>query len=155
MSGYAWIVYWICLNMPEYTRISVNIFKSVRAPFVSHAPIVIPCLLKRVVTHFDEVYSLKEHEAVSWRDKFWFFLYRPVEEGGDCRIVANSETAAILKSLQVLFSGLTWWSDWKVGETRFFCAEIGSISPRNCPKSISTESLVVESWMTPESYHKN
>ena len=81
MSGYAWIVYWICLNMPEYTRISVNISKSVRAPFVSHAPIVIPCLLKRVVTHFDEVYSLKEHEAVSWRDKFWFFLYRPVEEG--------------------------------------------------------------------------
>ena len=61
MSDYAGI----CLNMPEYTRISVNISKSVRAPFVSHAPIVIPCLLKRVVTHFDEVYSLKEHEAVS------------------------------------------------------------------------------------------
>ena len=39
---------------------------------------------------------------------------------------ANSETAAVLESLQGLFLGLTWWSDWKVGETYFMGGQIGS-----------------------------
>ena len=32
--------------------------------FVLHVPIVRPCLVECVVTYFNEVYILKEHEAV-------------------------------------------------------------------------------------------
>ena len=32
--------------------------------FVLHVPIVTPCLVECVVTYFNEVYNLKEHEAV-------------------------------------------------------------------------------------------
>ena len=39
--------------------------------FVLHFPIVIPCLIERVVTYFNVCslsYSLKEHEAVNITD---------------------------------------------------------------------------------------
>ena len=35
--------------------------------FVLHVPIVIPCLLELVFTYFNEVYNLKEYEAVFLR----------------------------------------------------------------------------------------
>ena len=38
--------------------------KSVRMALALHVPIVISCLLECVVTYFNEVYSLKEHEVV-------------------------------------------------------------------------------------------
>ena len=70
----------------EYAGICVNVPKSARIAFALHIPIVIPCLFKRVVTHFNKVSSLREHEVLisikcqvwgnmrffSWRDKIWF-----------------------------------------------------------------------------------
>ena len=57
MPDYAWM----CLNMPEYAGIYVNIPKSTWMSFVLHAPIVIPCLLGYL---FRRIFNLKEHEAV-------------------------------------------------------------------------------------------
>ena len=54
----------MCLNIPEYAGIYVNILKSIGVTFVLHASIVILCLLERVVTYFDEHFSLKGHDAV-------------------------------------------------------------------------------------------
>ena len=48
---------WICLNMIEYVGICKNIPKSASLPFLFRFPIVIPCLLERVVTYFNG-YSL-------------------------------------------------------------------------------------------------
>ena len=45
--------------------------KSAQMAFVLHVPIVIPCLVECVVSYFNEVFSLKEHEAV-----FFGFLKR-------------------------------------------------------------------------------
>ena len=64
---YAWIIpecALICLNMREYVRICVNMPKSAWSVSVFHVPIVIPCLIENVVTYFNEVCSLKEHETV-------------------------------------------------------------------------------------------
>ena len=36
-----------------------------------------------------------------------FIIYQS-RKGSDCPIIANSETAAVSKSLEGLFSGLTW-----------------------------------------------
>ena len=74
-------------------------------------------------------------------------LYRPVKEGEDCPIIGNSETTAVLESLDGLFSGLTCWSGWKMGETIFF-GQNWAPKPQHCPKSISCELLVIESWLT-------
>ena len=44
--------------------------------FVLHFPIVIPCLIERVVTYFNVYnlsYSLKEHKAVFWKRKHFIF----------------------------------------------------------------------------------
>ena len=38
------------------------------------------------------------------------FKNKPVEEGGDRPVIENSETAAVLESLEGLFPGLTWWA---------------------------------------------
>ena len=43
---------WICVHMPGYARIGVNIPKYALMAFVLHLPIVMPCLIKRVVSHF-------------------------------------------------------------------------------------------------------
>ena len=50
-------------------------------------------------------------------------------KGGDRPVIANSETSAVLESLEGPFSGLTWWSGRKVGETHFW-AKIGPKSPK-------------------------
>lgn len=44
----------VCLNMPKFTRMA----------FVLHVTNVTPCLLERVITYFNKVYSLKEQETV-------------------------------------------------------------------------------------------
>ena len=49
--------------MTEYIGTYVNKPKFAQIAFVLHVPIVIPCLLECVVTYFNEVHSLKEHEA--------------------------------------------------------------------------------------------
>ena len=54
---------WICLYIPEYTRLCVNMAKYVWLNLVLHALIVTPCLVKNVVTYFNKVYSFKEHEV--------------------------------------------------------------------------------------------
>ena len=48
--------------MPEDTSIYINMPKFAGMAYVSHVPVVTPCLLERVVTYLNEVYSLKEHE---------------------------------------------------------------------------------------------
>ena len=50
---------WICWNMPDFIRKSLNMPKSAWMAFVS---IVIPWLLECVVDFFNKVYSLNEHE---------------------------------------------------------------------------------------------
>ena len=55
---------WICLNISEYAGLYVNILKSAWISFVLHTPIVILCLLERVITYFNEYFSLKGDEAV-------------------------------------------------------------------------------------------
>ena len=68
---------------------------------------------------------------------------------GDRPIIASTETAAVSESLDGLFEGLNWWSDWKESKTSF----LGQNWTQNCQnslKSISRESLVVESWLTPQ-----
>ena len=40
--------------------------------FVLNVPIVIPCLLEHVLTYYNEVYSLKEHEAVFFKRERFF-----------------------------------------------------------------------------------
>ena len=55
---YTWIClnnFCICLIMLEYVRICLNIREYARMAFV---------LLKLVITYFNEVYSLNEHDAV-------------------------------------------------------------------------------------------
>ena len=73
MNDYAWI----CQDMLDYARTSVNMSKSAWMAFLLHVPIVIPCLLEYAFTYFREVYSLNEHETVKlkilqldwWRNK--------------------------------------------------------------------------------------
>ena len=65
-------------------------------------------------------------------------------QGGDRPIIANSKTAAVLESIASLFSGLTWRSSQKLGETHFL-GQNWAQKPQICPKSVSGESLVVES----------
>ena len=70
-------------------------------------------------------------------------------KGGDCPVIENSTTVAVLESLESLFSGLTWWSSWKVSETHF-SSQNWAKKPQNCPNSISHEPLVVETWLNPQ-----
>ena len=69
---------WICIHMPGYTRICVNMPKYAWMAFVLHFPIVIPCLIKRVVSHFNahmklDVIVWRNMSLFSWRNKTWFF----------------------------------------------------------------------------------
>ena len=64
---------WICLNMPKYVGICVNMSKYAWVAFVIHVPILIPCLLERVVTYFNEIYSLKENEVVFLNRQYFIF----------------------------------------------------------------------------------
>ena len=64
---------WICLSMPEYPGILVNIPKSGWMSFVSHVFIVIPCPLECLVTYFNEYFSLKRHEDVFLKRQNLFF----------------------------------------------------------------------------------
>ena len=59
--------------MPEYAGIYLNILKSTRMSFALHAPVVILCLLERVVTCFKEHLSLKGYEAVFLKRQNLFF----------------------------------------------------------------------------------
>ena len=78
-----------------------------------------------------------------------FVLYQSRKElggeGSDLPIFANSETAAVLESLEGLFYGLTWWSDWKVSKT-YFMGQNWPQKSQNCPKSISREPLYKVSY---------
>ena len=61
MSKYVWM----CLHLPEW--------------LLCYFPIVIPCLLERMVTYFSvytklEVIVWRNARLCSWRDKIWFFL---------------------------------------------------------------------------------
>ena len=58
-----------------------------------------------------------------------------------------------MESLEGLFLGLIWWSGWKVSKTHFL-GQNWAQEPQNCPKSISRELLVVESWLTPQNDRK-
>ena len=64
---------WICLNMLNYTGISLNMPKSDWIAFVLHFLIAIPCLLKHVgvVTYFN-VYS--KLEVRHWGNMIGCFL---------------------------------------------------------------------------------
>ena len=50
---------WMCQNIPEYTRICVNMSKSAWMAFILHFPIVIRCQFARVITYFN-VYTILE-----------------------------------------------------------------------------------------------
>ena len=54
---------WICLNMPEYSSISMNIAEYVLMNFFLQGLIVTSWVLERLVTCFNKVCSLKEHEV--------------------------------------------------------------------------------------------
>ena len=60
---------------------------------------------------------------------------------GDRPIIANLKTVAFLEFLEVLFSGLTCWSDWKVGEIHSL-VKIWTQKLQNCQNSISREPLI-------------
>ena len=51
---------WICLNMLEYARICMNLPKTAWMAFYVLVPLLIFCLLERVVNYFNEVYGVKE-----------------------------------------------------------------------------------------------
>ena len=51
------------LNKPGLHRV-LNMSKFTRMAFVLHVTNVTPCLLERVITYFNKVYSLKEHVAI-------------------------------------------------------------------------------------------
>ena len=72
IPGYAWLY----LNMSEYAWICLNFHehaKTARIAFVLDVPFLILCLLKRVITYFNEVYSLKEWDCFLEETKFSFF----------------------------------------------------------------------------------
>ena len=60
--------------MPEYAGICMNIPKSVRMVFVLRVLIVIPFLHEFVVTYFNKVYCLKEHEAIFLKRQNFYIL---------------------------------------------------------------------------------
>ena len=60
---------WLCLNIPKYAGVYVNMRKAARMAFALHSVFVIPCLLwtrNYLFQQFHETrsYSLKEHEAI-------------------------------------------------------------------------------------------
>lgn len=67
----------------------------------------------------------------------------------DRPVFENSKTATILEYLEGLISGLAWWSGWKLDQT-YFLGHNWTQKSHNCPKSISPEPFVVESWFTPQ-----
>ena len=80
MPKYAWLCLaeWTCMDMSEYADICVNMPKSSWMAFALYFPIVIPCLLERVLTYFNvcrklEVWVLRKMMLFSWRHKHWFF----------------------------------------------------------------------------------
>ena len=63
-----------------------------------------------------------------WSDKSYIVVIKDLQhqacidqsrKGNNHTVIANSKTAPDLESLESLFSGLTWWSGWKVGKTHF------------------------------------
>ena len=97
--------------MPEYTRISVNIFKSVRAPFVSHAPIVIPCLLNG--------WLLISTKFIVWKNMRLFLE----ETNFDFFYIGQSRRGVIVELLQTPRQQLFWnpyrfyFQDWLGDQT--------------------------------------
>ena len=86
-------------------------------------------------------------------DKWW--ILGQSRKGLDRPIFANSETAtSALESLEGLFSGLTWFSGWKMDKTYILGQNLPS-KPPNCPKFISRKPFVVESWLTLQNDHKD
>ena len=73
--------------------------------------------------------------------------------GSDPPVIVNSKKAAAFESLEGLFSGLTWWSGWQMGETHFL-GQSSAQKPQNWPKSMFCDPLVVESWLTPQNDYK-
>ena len=65
---------WLDLNMSKYAGICVNMPKSTWIAFVWHVPIVSPWLLECVVTYFNKVFSLKEHDAVFMKQNLIFSI---------------------------------------------------------------------------------
>ena len=60
---------WLCLNIPKYAGVYVNMRKAARMAFALHFVFVIPCLLwtgNYLFQQFHETrsYNLKEHEAI-------------------------------------------------------------------------------------------
>ena len=69
---------WICMGMSEYANICVHMPKSAWMAFALYFPIVMPCLLERVLTYFNvctklEVFVLRRMMLFSSRHKHWFF----------------------------------------------------------------------------------
>ena len=96
-----------------------------------------------------------------WSDKSYIVVIKDLQhqacidqsrKGNNHTVIANSKTAPDLESLESLFSGLTWWSGWKVGKTHFWGQNWTPTPPPppNCPKSTSCKPLVIQSWLTPQ-----
>ena len=58
--------------MAEYAEVCLNMPKCLMA-FVLHVTNVTPCLLERVITYFNKVYSLKEHVAIFVKGQNFIF----------------------------------------------------------------------------------
>ena len=86
------------------TEISINIFYSSIKCFHDCSYCKLTCL---TVT-----------PNIRWQWKLCFLMDQS-RKGDDRPIIANSKIAAVLESIEGLFSRLTWWSDWKVSETHF------------------------------------
>ena len=63
---------WICQNMPDYTRIWVNVPRIAWIAFL-HVSTLILCVFECMVTYFNSVYSLTEHETVFLKRQTHFF----------------------------------------------------------------------------------
>ena len=73
----AYTAFWICLIMPGYVWISMNMRKSCWMAFVLRFPILIPCLLKRLITYFIAYFNVCTKLVVVWRNneaEFGFFI---------------------------------------------------------------------------------
>ena len=72
---WVWLNFWTCQNMPKYAWMCLNLPDW----FLFYFPIVIPCLLKCLVTYFNvytqlEVIAWRITRLHFWRDKLWYFL---------------------------------------------------------------------------------
>ena len=60
------------LHMPQYAWLCLNMLEHARA-FVLRLPIVIPCLLERVVAYFNVYKKNRRIGAIFWRERVWLF----------------------------------------------------------------------------------